>query len=981
MATLVPEPIRMWLRGEKAWKPGLDPKICTTIAFTPLPEKRTQLVTLGLPNTPEEAQTAAVFTDCQLRLENGGWDLQIGRVYVARGHAVEQGTLLLPPRTSGSLVVPVVNDVQDAEAWVELFSGVGSWTWAAQRMGLQIAVAVDVNDDVSDLFRRNHPDVPHFNGDVSDLNWVPSIPVQGIAASPPCPAFSSLQQSPGFKAASAAPWTQLLSVVRTLQVPMVLIECVAGIQKRIPEVQEAFRLAGYRLIATQLADLSDLSATKRARWFGLFVRMHVCARSPLANAEFKRHAHNLTSFEALIPEDWPMDHLQIPPEGLDALRNPAFVRYAKNASQAWMKHTVHEYQQAPTFTHQYGNSWNLPHHTLMQGGLHCPVFSPRDAKHPARMFSPWEIARLHILPNTLVLPEDLLMSWQVLGNGVSPAQCTIGFGLALSMLGKATFKTVCETIDSFIRDAVAFQGRRPVFHQGWQRLETQYQSPPKVLETLPEAPSSPDWASDDSARCYCSTDVMPEPPRVNSPPLGDLQADYEILSPASSASSRSCQICSTQELTMAEREEHSRLFMKLHDLEQNEIMRTAPQMSQEAARSRSDEDDSKASEHDISPTIKWYPKGVQEASLIGQEVVSQSTQGTALAPAMAPKSKKRPQSLQHPLDTPASSRTSANTDMLSPADVATPGTTSSPLTPEEAFRGRDRERSPLLRRRPEGTTPPTPPTPRSGSTQRQQRQALEQSQQALEGVRSIQVREEDCSDTIVVKLHGSNPLAILKLLSVTDDARVIRKIEFCHVNLASHTLAHALPTAPWVLLSTENYNAHGEQRGFRLQRDFVKDLARMPFVTENGTCPFDMASEPTEPLVTTRQPFDSWTLLPDGRSVFLGFKGDPLDTSLLKDQLYSKFHRQFAGGNICLWAPCKCRTHWRQLLDDEVHAPGGDLSAIALPGSLGLVRGLIPAVIAPDVTVDLREVPRRAMRHGKGKGSQSSSQGSIMRAS
>ena len=325
--------------------------------------------------------------------------------------------------------------------------------------------------------------------------------------------------------------------------------------------------------------------------------------------------------------------------------------------------------------------------------------------------------------------------------------------------------------------------------------------------------------------------------------------------------------------------------------------------------------------------------------------------GTALAPAMAPKSKKRPQSLQHPLDTPASPRASTNTDMPSPADVATPGTTSSPMTPENAFRGRDRERSPLLRRRPEGTTPPTPPTPRSGSTQRQQRQALEQSQQALEGVRSIQVREEDCSDTIVVKLHGSNPLAILKLLSVTDDARMIRKIEFGHVNLAAHTLAHALPTAPWVLMSTENYNAHGEQPGFRIQRDFVKDLACMPFVTENGTCPFDMASEPTEPLVTTRQPFDSWTLLPDGRSVFLGFKGDPLDTSLIKDQLYSKFHRQFAGGNICLWAPCKCRTHWRQLLDDEVHAP--------------------------DVTVELREVPRRAMRQGKGKGSQSSSQGSM----
>ena len=642
MAAPLPEPIKAWLRSEKAWKPGLDPATCTTLAFAPLPERRTQLVTLGLPNFPDEVQTPAIFTECQLRLDSGSWNLKIGTVYVVRGHKVEQGTLVLPPRTSVSLVAQVVNDIEDAEVWCELFSGIGSWTWAAQRMGLRIVMAVDSDDDVSDLFRLNHPSVPHFNGEVSDYEWVPSVPVQGIAASPPCPAFSCLQQTPGFKAASAAPWTQLLSVVRTLQVPMVLIECVAGIQKRLPEVKEAFRLCGYRLVATQLTDLSDLSATKRCRWFGLFVRMHVRATCPLASAEFKRHAHNLTSFQAVIPPDWPQDHLRIPPEGLQALRNPNYVPYARNESQAWMKHTVHEYQQAPTFTHQYGNAWNLPEHTLLRGGLHCPIFSPRDTQTTARMFSPWEIARLHVLPNTLVLPEDLLMSWQVLGNGVSPTQCTIGLGLALSLLGKATFKSICETIDSFISDAVAFQGRRPVFHEGWQRLEMQVQSPLNAPETLPDLTSSPDWASDDSARCFCSSDVALDPLRTSSPLLEDLHADYEALSSDSDQPCKPRIMSSTQELTKNERDQHTELFKKLHDIEQAHITRCFPQVFHVAARASSVEDRFQDHEHDIPPTIKWYPVGVQNDALIGHSAVSPNTQGSFFAPAMGPQGKETP---------------------------------------------------------------------------------------------------------------------------------------------------------------------------------------------------------------------------------------------------------------------------------------------------------------------------------------------------
>ena len=49
-------------------------------------------------------------------------------------------------------------------------------------------------------------------------------------------------------------------------------------------------------------------------------------------------------------------------------------------------------------------------------------------------------------------------------------------------------------------------------------------------------------------------------------------------------------------------------------------------------------------------------------------------------------------------------------------------------------------------------------------------------------------------------------------------------------------------------------------------------------------------------------------------------------------------------------------------MDEERHEPGCDLSAIALPSSLGQLTGLIPELHGADAMVDLRAVPRRAVR-------------------
>ena len=47
----------------------------------------------------------------------------MGRVYVVRGHIVKEGTLSLPLQGPKAVVAQVVNAMEDATPWAELFAG------------------------------------------------------------------------------------------------------------------------------------------------------------------------------------------------------------------------------------------------------------------------------------------------------------------------------------------------------------------------------------------------------------------------------------------------------------------------------------------------------------------------------------------------------------------------------------------------------------------------------------------------------------------------------------------------------------------------------------------------------------------------------------------------------------------------------------------------------------------------------------------
>ena len=108
---------------------------------------------------------------------------------------------------------------------------------------------------------------------------------------------------------------------------------------------------------------------------------------------------------------------------------------------------------------------------------------------------------MHLLPASLVLPDDVLSAWQLPGNGVSPDQCILGFGMFMSTLGKATAEDLLRAIQTTMNDAVTFEGRIPVSRAGWQSL--QLVVPPQIAPTIQDEGLS-DVASDYSGRCYCN---------------------------------------------------------------------------------------------------------------------------------------------------------------------------------------------------------------------------------------------------------------------------------------------------------------------------------------------------------------------------------------------------------------------------------------------------------------------------------------------
>ena len=441
----------------------MDVARCDMVVFRydgPLPSGHlAQLIDPGLPNEPPW-QKRPMSPGPQVNLWNhSGEELELGQLYAIKGAIWQNGIVLRERSPIHALSKWATPESEPGAGWLELFcGGIGSWTFAAKQIGLKVVRAVDNSEEAIQNYAHNHGD-GGVCADVINLSWTTTKPFKGIAASPPCPAFSVLKGCPGFDDRSALPWKEFLEILRFLQVEWVLVENVSTITNKLSQLRTFMKAAGYQLVSIQEVRLQDFAPFARSR------AIMVWERCMTKNAE-TRELHpwiprginvTLAEFHCLWEDGAEEGELQLLPDQVRMLQDPRFFKGRAEVDPLEAR-VVTPAQQAPTIQCQYGQSFNLPPKLLSERGLHCPLVRTTKGK-PARLFSPWEIARGLLLPEGLILPRDVLSATRLLGNTVSPLQSLVGFlSLAHKRLGMS--RVECDRlVGNAVGQALILQGK------------------------------------------------------------------------------------------------------------------------------------------------------------------------------------------------------------------------------------------------------------------------------------------------------------------------------------------------------------------------------------------------------------------------------------------------------------------------------------------------------------------------------------------
>lgn len=159
---------------------------------------------------------------------------------------------------------------------IDLFSGGGGFSLGAHRAGLETAIAVDVDPNLSSSYLKNFPRANHMIGDLSSLDLTHSIrnllgtePVSCVIGGPPCQGFSLIG-----KRDNSDPRNDLLGAffrhVTAIQPHFFVMENVPGllISKDRSPLQKAMSLleGNYRVLPPMVLNAADFgAATSRQR--------------------------------------------------------------------------------------------------------------------------------------------------------------------------------------------------------------------------------------------------------------------------------------------------------------------------------------------------------------------------------------------------------------------------------------------------------------------------------------------------------------------------------------------------------------------------------------------------------------------------------------------------------------------------------------------------------------------------------------------
>ena len=431
--------------------------------------------------------------------KSSGHELCPDRYYVAKEFSIMNEVLfLLKPSPSCSLV-KLRKSTDQSRRVLEILSGISSWGFALSLVSefldrpYEVVKAIDNSDLAGNTYKQNHRSPLEIRDVGNKLAWPHESPFM-VCGSPPCPLFSNLTGSEGFASDSVGTraWYQMASLLRAVQPTRVLLENVPAIIKHMTDVEKLMYLTGFKLVHYRVVNVSAHAPFHRPRWISVWNGIANTMDFPLSVMHWipRSKPTSLETFACI--QDIGLDRTAqlFTPKQLEMMQDPAY-KGNRQQMRPWDACRNLPSGKGSTITHMYGKSFDLDETKLRVYGLWCPYLDLGDR---IRKFGEWEVARGHLLPTGLVLPESSEMGLGLLGNSVSPLQCGIGIILLELSLGNLTFQKSEEIVDCFRPRAQALKDMERCVESSWQRLVPRQTSdhasqtmsdPRKKLQDLP----------------------------------------------------------------------------------------------------------------------------------------------------------------------------------------------------------------------------------------------------------------------------------------------------------------------------------------------------------------------------------------------------------------------------------------------------------------------------------------------------------------
>eukprot|EP00438_Fugacium_kawagutii_P031483 Skav235037 [mRNA] locus=scaffold287:159594:164108:+ [translate_table: standard] len=300
---------------------------------------------------------------------------------------------------------------------VELFGGLGGWSYASSHLDVRPVAIVDTDANVCHACARAHGtrvlSVDEFyqhalttsdfqtvvvNGTVQSMTlWAAFglLNVSVVCASPPCQPWSTSGRQSGLASFDGLLFPATLEKAAMAKVHAFLAENVVGFPNHSDyhDVIAAAAVKGLRLVDSGLVAAQRMLPVVRNRWLGVFIHVSIYIESEVIQF-VKKYAIDV------IPCNAP-------------LTGPCL-------AEADAIHVNMSSVMA-----RYGGQHLLPPDLLREKGLHTVLFGTL-AQH--RLFSPWEVLASLGFPDQVCVATSVMEAFLQTGNALSPIHA--GFALA-----------------------------------------------------------------------------------------------------------------------------------------------------------------------------------------------------------------------------------------------------------------------------------------------------------------------------------------------------------------------------------------------------------------------------------------------------------------------------------------------------------------------------------------------------------------------